>query len=73
MILYKSSKRVAETLHKWRMPFGRKKLSHLTPNDALDEVSFVRGLSTQTVVFIVSMALICKSSSSSLLSPYLRM
>jgi hypothetical protein len=44
MNLYKFSKQVALTLHEWGMPFGRKKLSNLTPNDALDEVSFIRGL-----------------------------
>jgi len=44
MILYKYSKRVAETLHEWGMPFGRKKLSNLAPEVALHEVSFVRGL-----------------------------
>ena len=44
MILYKTSKRVAEALHEWGMPFGRKKLVNLTPNGALDELSFVRGL-----------------------------
>jgi len=44
MILYAYSKRVALILHKWGMPFGRKKLSHLTPALALDEVSFIRGL-----------------------------
>ncbi len=44
MILYKYSKRVAETLQQWGMPLGRKKLSNLIPSDALDEVSFVRGL-----------------------------
>ncbi len=44
MRLYAYSKRVALTLHEWGMPFGRKKLSSLTPDVALDEVSFVRGL-----------------------------
>ncbi len=44
MRLYAYSKRVALTLHEWGMPFGRKKLSSLTPVVALDEVSFVRGL-----------------------------
>ncbi len=44
MILYAYSKRVALILHKWGMPFGRKKLYHLTPALALDEVSFIRGL-----------------------------
>ena len=44
MILHVLSKRVALTLHEWGMPFGRKKLSRLTPDVALDEVSFVRGL-----------------------------
>jgi len=44
MILYAYSKRVALILHEWGMPFGRKKLSHLTPALALDEVSFIRGL-----------------------------
>lgn len=44
MILYVLSKRVALILHEWGMPFGRKKLSQLTPDVALDEVSFVRGL-----------------------------
>src|SRR5438309_2453851 len=44
MILYKFAKRIAETLHEWGMPFGRKKLSHLTPNFALHEMSFIRGL-----------------------------
>lgn len=44
MVLYAYSKRVALTLHEWGMPFGRKKLSSLTPATALEEVSFVRGL-----------------------------
>ncbi len=44
MRLYAYSKRVALTLHEWGMPFGRKKLSSMTPDVALDEVSFVRGL-----------------------------
>ena len=44
VILYVYSKRVALTLHEWGMPFGLKKLSTLTPNVALDEVAFVRGL-----------------------------
>jgi len=44
MILYAYSKRVALILHEWGMPFGRKKLSHLTPALALDELSFIRGL-----------------------------
>ena len=44
MDLYTYSKRVALTLHEWGMPFGRKKLSSLTPDVALEEVSFVRGL-----------------------------
>jgi len=44
MILYALSKRVALTLHVWGMPFGRKKLSRLTPDVELDEVSFIRGL-----------------------------
>lgn len=44
MDLYTYSKRVARTLHEWGMPFGRKKLSNLTPKVPLEEVSFVRGL-----------------------------
>src|SRR5438309_9947655 len=44
MDLYRHSKEVASILHSWGMPFGRKKLSRLTPDVALDEVSFVRGL-----------------------------
>lgn len=44
MILYTYSKRIALILHEWGIPFGRKKLSSLTPATALEEVSFVRGL-----------------------------
>jgi hypothetical protein len=44
MLLYTYSKQVALTLHEWGMPFGRKKLSQLTPDVALDEISFVRGI-----------------------------
>jgi hypothetical protein len=44
MKLYVYSKQIALTLHEWGMPFGRKKLSKLTPDVALDEGSFVRGL-----------------------------
>src|SRR5437660_8410993 len=44
MLLYTYSKRVALTLHEWGMPFGRKKLSRLTPCVALAEVSFIKGL-----------------------------
>lgn len=44
MILYTYSKRIAEILHKWGMPIGRKKLFSLTPTTDLEEVSFVRGL-----------------------------
>lgn len=44
MVLYTYSKRVALTLHEWGTPFGRKKLSSLTPATALEEVSFIRGL-----------------------------
>ena len=44
MVLCAYSKRVALTLYQWGMPFGHKKLSRLTPDAALDEVSFVRGL-----------------------------
>ncbi|MBO0887708.1 LAGLIDADG family homing endonuclease [Candidatus Bathyarchaeota archaeon] len=43
MQLYAYSKQIALTLHEWGMPFGKKKLSSLTPNVSLDEVSFVRG------------------------------
>ena len=44
MILYLYSKRVGLTLHEWGMPFGRKKMSRLTPTVALDEVPFIRGV-----------------------------
>jgi LAGLIDADG-like domain len=44
MIVYARTKEVAMTLHEWGMPFRRKKLSNLTPNVALDEASFNRGL-----------------------------
>ena len=44
MLLYAYSKQIALTLHEWGMPFGKKKLSNLTPNVSLDEISFVRGL-----------------------------
>jgi len=72
MILYAYSKRVALILHKWGMPFGRKKLYHLTPALALDEVSFIRGHSTRTVAYIENMAPTFKFSSSSLPYPYSR-
>jgi len=44
MIVYVRTKEVAMTLHEWEMPYGRKKLSNLTPNVALDEARFIRGL-----------------------------
>jgi intein/homing endonuclease len=44
MMLYAYSKEIALVLHEWGMPFGRKKLSLLTPAVSLDEVAFVRGL-----------------------------
>src|SRR6184192_2268278 len=73
MILYAYSKRVALILHEWGMPFGRKKLSHLTPALALDEVSFIRGLFDTDGCVYRKYGPTFKFSSSSLPYPYSRM
>lgn len=44
MVLCGYSKSIALTLNGCGMPFGKKKLSKLTPNVPLDDVSFIRGL-----------------------------
>ena len=73
MILYVYSKRVGLTLHEWGMPFGRKKLSQLTPCVALDEVSFIRGLFDTDGCVYRKYGPMRKYSLSSLPLPYLHM